>query len=560
MDNVTKYFRTHHLPWSEAIADDDIVTKTPFSENDDVVVTIKMDGECLISTTPILMYDGTKKQISAIKEGDVVVGMINEMVVPSTVTKTYFNGTTTDWLYIKFEDLSGKKYKKLICTPSHRLFSNGEYINAGSLKEGDILTHFSNITECSDIQKQVLLGKLLGDGSFCGKNKNIIQYTHKIEHIEYSQYINSILTNIYSNSCIDDNKNSFSGNRKYKSWTKTSSTIKHFYDLMVVNGKKTFPAKLIDEVTPLTLAVLYMDDGNINTGNISPRMHISTCGFDAESCENIIKVFNKYNIKTTLTNSDGYNYINISAYSVDDFCDLICEFIPPIMQYKLPVKYRGRKIYPLVNHYATVKNITREVKVIDVIKASNNLFTGKYDIETTTHNYFANGVLVHNCTSLYPSGRCHARSIDSANHPSRNYVKAYWRERAHLLPHGWRVCGENLYAKHSIHYTDLKAYLYVFSIWTEHNTCLSWEETKEWCELMDLVHVPVIYEGKYDENAIKNAFKPHKDTHEGYVIRSTNTFHYDDANKNLAKYVRKNHVQCGEHWMFQEIIPNILEK
>lgn len=163
-------------------------------------------------------------------------------------------------------------------------------------------------------------------------------------------------------------------------------------------------------------------------------------------------------------------------------------------------------------------------------------------------------------TSLYPSGRCHARSIDSANHPSRNYVKAYWRERAHLLPHGWRVCGENLYAKHSIHYTDLKAYLYVFSIWTEHNTCLSWEETKEWCELLDLVHVPVIYEGKYDENAIKSAFKQHKDTHEGYVIRSVNTFHYDDANKNLAKYVRKNHVQSDEHWMFQEIIPNILEK
>lgn len=558
MDKVQKYFRTYHLPWSESVADDDIIRQSPFTENDEVVVTIKMDGECLHPRTPIKLFNKMEKSISSIKVGDIVIGYSGNEIVPTKVLKTFKNGNTKEWVKIEYQDFSRGKTKIINCTKNHKFFVHGEYKEASTLKVGDSLTHYRNVLICSDIQKQILLGKLLGDGSFCGNS--IVQYTHKLEHKEYSDYINSCLTDVYSKSCFDNNENSYSKKQKYKSWTKSSFTIKELHSIMIVNGKKVFPKILIDEVTPLTLAVLYMDDGSINYSNKLPRMQISTCGFDDESCENIRKSFEKFNIKTTLTNSNGYNYINISAYSVNDFCELVKQFIPNVMQYKLPIEHRVEIVSPIINHTQLLYNIIENVKITNITINKNDAYAGKYDFETETHNYFANGVLVHNCTSLYPSGRCHARSIDSANHPSRNYVKAYWRERAHLLPHGWRVCGENLYAKHSIHYTDLKAYLYVFSIWTEHNTCLSWEETKEWCELLDLVHVPVIYEGKYDENAIKSAFKPHKDTHEGYVIRSVNTFHYDDANKNIAKYVRKNHVQSDEHWMFQEIIPNILEK
>lgn len=158
----------------------------------------------------------------------------------------------------------------------------------------------------------------------------------------------------------------------------------------------------------------------------------------------------------------------------------------------------------------------------------------------------------------YPSGRCHARSVDSANHESRDYVKAFWRNKAHLLPHGWRVCGENLYAKHSIHYTNLKSYLYVFSIWNEENYCLSWDDMVEWAELLELTTVEVIYRGKYDEKAIKQAFLPHKAEHEGYVIRLASGFHYDEVSSCVAKCVRKDHVQTDVHWMHAAIVPNKL--
>ena len=40
----------------------------------------------------------------------------------------------------------------------------------------------------------------------------------------------------------------------------------------------------------------------------------------------------------------------------------------------------------------------------------------------------------------------------------------------------------------------------------EDNTCLSWDDTIEWCELLDLTPVITIYRGKYDENVIKNTY------------------------------------------------------
>lgn len=158
----------------------------------------------------------------------------------------------------------------------------------------------------------------------------------------------------------------------------------------------------------------------------------------------------------------------------------------------------------------------------------------------------------------YHTGDTHARSLNSGAHVSRDYVKAYWKAIAYNLPEGWRVCGENLYAKHSIHYDNLKSYLYVFSIWNDKNECLGWDETVEWAELIGIDLVEVIYRGPYNEAEIKKAFLPFKEEHEGYVVRSASGFKYEEAAQNIAKYVRKNHVQTSEHWMFQEVVPNKL--
>jgi hypothetical protein len=74
-------------------------------------------------------------------------------------------------------------------------------------------------------------------------------------------------------------------------------------------------------------------------------------------------------------------------------------------------------------------------------------------------------------TTLYADG-LHARSVDSAHHPSRTWAKALQGRAGARIPAGWRVCGENVYARHSIPYDALDGYFYGFSVWDDRDRCL----------------------------------------------------------------------------------------
>jgi hypothetical protein len=169
-------------------------------------------------------------------------------------------------------------------------------------------------------------------------------------------------------------------------------------------------------------------------------------------------------------------------------------------------------------------------------------------------------------TSLYRD-HFHARSLDSRHHPSRNWIRDFHEARKEDIPENFRICGENLYASHSIYYKNLPSYFMAFSLWdNENNSCLSWDETLDYLELLDIVPVPVIYRGLFNETSIKDAWEAYcKEAYkspdiveEGYVVRSTESFHYKDFKKNVTKFVRKGHVQTSEHWMSEKIIPNSL--
>ena len=156
----------------------------------------------------------------------------------------------------------------------------------------------------------------------------------------------------------------------------------------------------------------------------------------------------------------------------------------------------------------------------------------------------------------------HARSIDSGNHESRNWVKTFhFQNIAYHLPDGFRYCAENLYAKHSIHYDQLETYLYAFQLWNK-NTCLSWDDTVEWFELLGLTSVPVVYRGVYNEKLINDLFvKSVKEGQEGLVVRLTDSFEYKDFRNCVGKLVRENHIADGSnHWRFRRITPNLLKE
>lgn len=159
-------------------------------------------------------------------------------------------------------------------------------------------------------------------------------------------------------------------------------------------------------------------------------------------------------------------------------------------------------------------------------------------------------------TSIYADG-LHARSLDSAHHPSRDWLKRWQGEIGHQIPEGWRLCGENVYARHSIPYDRLRGYFYLFSIWTEANVCLSWRETTEWAELLDCPTPGLLYEGPWDEKIVRK-LKIDPEISEGYVVRLADGFPYEAFGQSIGKWVRPHHVQTDTHWMHGSIIPNRL--
>ena len=157
-------------------------------------------------------------------------------------------------------------------------------------------------------------------------------------------------------------------------------------------------------------------------------------------------------------------------------------------------------------------------------------------------------------TTLYRDG-LHARSLDSAAHPSRTWVKALQGRIGRAVPPGWRICGENLFARHSLGYTDLDSYFFGFSVWDAEDDCLDWDSTVRFLRRVGVPTPRVLWRGVFDERALRRlVLDPARQ--EGYVVRTVAGFSGSDFGLRAAKWVRRGHVQTDRHWMHSAVVPN----
>lgn len=154
-------------------------------------------------------------------------------------------------------------------------------------------------------------------------------------------------------------------------------------------------------------------------------------------------------------------------------------------------------------------------------------------------------------TTIYDDGYLHARSIDSSHNYTRDWAKKMASILCHDIPNGFRFVFENVAYYHSIDYTDLETFCYLLSVWDDNNICLSVEETFEYAEILDLATPKLFYSGKFDEDVLKDISRNlDLSCVEGYVVRNSKSFHFNEFSNNVAKFVREGHVQPGsDHWL-----------
>lgn len=191
------------------------------------------------------------------------------------------------------------------------------------------------------------------------------------------------------------------------------------------------------------------------------------------------------------------------------------------------MSFTDRVKHPRTNHLPWSEGATEDDEFIpglDRLQDTKVVVTAKMDGEQTT------------CYRDY----LHARSVDGRHSDAQSLVRAFHAKWGWQIPDHWRVCGENMYEVHTIKY-KLPTYFFVHSIWNDRNVCLGWDDTIEWCSLLGLAHVPVLYRGPWNEKAVQAIYRPSFEGNslEGYVVRTAAGFSLAEYPLCVGKFVAK---------------------
>ena len=192
----------------------------------------------------------------------------------------------------------------------------------------------------NQIQQEVLLGTLLGDGILEKNGKNVrLRVDHGIKQQAYVQWKYGLLYNLatgkvkYYFQNLDKRTNKKYGHCKFDTFS--NSALNNFYSIFYANGKKEVPKNIIDLFkSPLSLAVWFMDDGYKRSDCNAFR--ISTDSFSLLEQNLLQKCLQiNFGIKTKIHKKGKYWNIYIPNSQAEKFADLIHLYIIPQMQYKI---------------------------------------------------------------------------------------------------------------------------------------------------------------------------------------------------------------------------------
>lgn len=359
--------------------------------------TEKIDG-CLAWNTRIKMADGSVKLISEIQEGDIVLGYDTEnntgvhQVVVQKVSKRPADGT---WVKIKVSHKglgSSNSYGNIICTFDHKIWTtNRGYVEAYKLTKEDKILSIRRDDKLSPIQEQILVGKMLGDGSFeCNTEAKTatIQFGHSNHEMTLwtLQGLQELAGNTY-------HRISGYGSDILVGRTKRSRQIYDTFISWFEKEEKQVPKDIL--LTPISLAFWYMDDGALlHNENQEDRVRFATNGFDEESCSYLQRELKlRFNIDSTLTDYKG-NTICLNSENSEKLFLLVAPYICNSYKYKLPVRYRDCVSYLPKSKESQYHTELVEQEVLEITKEEKSYV--RWDLTTETHNFFTTTGLVHN--------------------------------------------------------------------------------------------------------------------------------------------------------------------
>ncbi len=375
---------------------------------------------CASGPTRVTLADGSHETIANIVNRRLPVEVLTYdeaagKIVARPVTNWFDNGATDSFIHLAVERAgagTGHGESHIEFTPNHRIMTPAGWCEAGELEVGDHVIQ-SVPAYLSDAQWEVVLGTLMGDGSLSETPKKTaarLRWGHGAAQVAYADWKASLFPNVTVSRTTNAKGAVFHD-------LQALPELAELREAVYIGGKKVLSWDFLKRLTPLSIALWYQDDGSFQlrskgvqerTRGGSGRSEICVAAFEPTSRERLrAHLADTWGLEAKLTvrGERQIPYLSFGRHATDRLHELIAPYVHPSMQHKLLPEFRGRfdvDVEPGVRRFVPMPMVIRRIDVRNAPRSDAH----RYDIEVAgTHNYFADGIMVHNSPETTPGGR-----------------------------------------------------------------------------------------------------------------------------------------------------------
>ncbi len=404
---------------------------------------------CMSYATKVTLADGTQEKIGKIVNQRLDVEVLSYdpdtgQIVPRRIVNWFNNGRADRFLQFTVAKSGGNGRARFAATENHLIQTPGGYRPAGELIVGErVITAEPRLL--SDQQIQLILGSLMGDGNLSpnlrGRTGTRFRLGHGAKQAGYLDWKVSMLGNIACSRTTNARGAVFAGFTPLPELAELHDTV-YFGD-----GKKHLSWDYLKALTPLALAVWYMDDGSFTvrskgvqerTRGGSGRITICVDALSPGTRDRLtqyLRDVHGLDVELVRKGARQQPVLVFTTTATAKFQKLVAPYVHPSMEYKLLPAFRQR--FAVEPQFAPAELCPRPARILDIRVKPPMRSMNRFDIEVEGgHNYFVDGVMVHNspetttggkALKFYASVRLDVRRIETlkdGNEPVGNRTKA----------------------------------------------------------------------------------------------------------------------------------------
>ena len=371
---------------------------------------------CMSYSTRVTLADGTQEKIGKIVNSKMPVEVLSYdpelgRIVPKKVVNWFDNGPTDDFLAFTVAKPGGNGRAQFACTPNHQIRTPGGWTEAQALQTGDRVLQ-SVPFRLSDFQWQAILGGLMGDGALSPSRSGHgarYRFGHCAKQEAYAEWKASLFANLGVNRSTNAKGALFFDIQPLPELAELRQAV-------YSPAGKTLSYDYLKELTPLSLALWYMDDGSFanrskglqeRTKDGSGRSEICVKAFEPTSRQRLVEYLADtwgINARLALKGSRQIPFLIFPKDETAKLHALIAPFVHPSMDYKLLPRFRAK--FGVEPVFAPMRHELMPLPITKIGVRPPSRATHRFDIEVEgTHNYFVDGVMVHNSPETTPGGR-----------------------------------------------------------------------------------------------------------------------------------------------------------